>query len=120
MKTTIFYIASLLSSFGMLGNLNMSIHQIDKGRGPLLLLTSIIAWYAYFKMGNAWIRGERLGVRWPTIGTLFAVLSLNGGGVWFFLKYNIWMVAAINVFPAILMALWLVQYHIKSEPNNNA
>jgi len=120
MRTKIFFIASFLSSYGMFLNLLTSIHELDKGNGPWLLLTSILAWIAYFRMGNAWINNKRLGVLWPTIGTFVAMLALNGGGVWFFsstYKPEFILVPLFFVSPAVLMSIWLVQYHIKGKHN---
>ena len=120
MRATLFIIATVLSSFGMLQNfVAISVIGEDNNMaGIAFLCTSLYAWFSYFVMGMAWIRNEPAALLWPISGTLAGLLALNGGGSFFLSDHYspaVMLIPAAFVSPAIIMSLWLVIYHLGAQ-----
>ena len=134
MRVILFGLCTFLSSFGFVGTALFLQQSFRCGEGSFsssceadivmdwaglwIFLICCCAWFVYFKMGSAWIRCERLGQLWPTLGTVFGVLALNRGGLAFFrVDYNPSEMIGVGIFvlPAIILAFWMVGYHLKSQ-----
>ncbi|HEY0848026.1 MAG TPA: hypothetical protein VGE12_21855, partial [Noviherbaspirillum sp.] len=55
-----------------------------------------------------------------SLGSIAGVLALNGGGAAFFQEgYSPWIMFALALytFPAIILAAWMVGYHVGKDHN---
>ena len=98
------------------------------GSGSLLALVWVGAWVAHLVMTGAWILDVRLHRAWPVGGLLFGVGSfcvwpLYGrdlGLPWsdtLFVSWPLLTVQVALVAPCVLLACWLVRFHLKAPPS---
>lgn len=129
MRFLIFWLCTLLSGYGIMATASLVLVAMfalisHSGRIDWFVTLSglfgAIAWIAYFRMGLAWIDDVRLGWTWPSIGTIAAVLALNGGGTLFLTEeYSPKLMLGPVAFtsPAIFAAIWMVFYHFRRQHN---
>lgn len=82
----------------------------------LYLAIFFYAWFAYFKMGANWVLRRHLGIFWPVSGTLAGLFALSGIG-WdlddrIATHIRLMEMGSIVALPAILLALWMVFFHM--------
>ncbi len=124
-RRSVFLIATLLSAAGMLVNFLACMALI--GSGSILawgafFSSSCYAWIAYFAIGVNWVEGRQIGKRWLFSGTLAAVLALNAGGSFLFMKDyspSIMLIPALLVSPAILVTIWGMAFQLRFAGNSN-
>jgi type VI protein secretion system component VasK len=114
MRTTLLLGCAGLSFMGFIWPLWL----LASGRpfAVFLAVICIYAWVCYFVMGVAWARNERAKKWWPYSGTVAALASPFTGalvsantneGIQVTLSYFVF------VLPAVLLAIWLVVFHMK-------
>ena len=86
-----------------------------------LAVVCIYAWASYFVMGMAWVRNERTEKWWPYSGTV-AAIAAPVAGAWASATANegaqVVLSYFVLVFPAVLLAIWLVAFHVKPGATN--
>jgi hypothetical protein len=134
MRTFIFFSATLLSGLGLVWSFLLpliAISEVPRSEysylsGVLHLISTICAWLAYGWLGMGWIGGHKYGIVWASGATAAGLFGLSAGGTILpDLKLTLSVMASSAVFvaPAILMAIWLVQFHsfqnlkVLSRPN---
>ncbi len=127
-RLTVAVMAYVLSSFGILLMCQLIVEELRKPRGPnVFIFVWLIAWLIHTVMTAAWARDRKLPRVWPIVGTVAGVGSFL---VWPFLAAkdaalfgadaaaaSVGMLTAIQavlVAPCLLLAVWLVRFHVKN------
>lgn len=127
-RMTVAVMAYVLSSIGILLMCQLIGEELRQPRGPsVLIFVWLIAWLSHTVMTAAWIRDRKLPRVWPVVGSVAGVCSFL---VWAFLAAKhatvfgadvvvasvvmMTTIQAVLVAPCILLAVWLVRYHIKN------
>jgi hypothetical protein len=96
-----------------------------QGHDPFTLLYSTLclyAWYCYFVMAFAWIKNQRIEKWYPLSGTISALSILIAQAVIPIIGKTANPIKELGltfitelffVLPAVLMACWLVFFHLK-------
>lgn len=101
--------------------------QALSARDPFVLVFSAIsfyAWYCYFLMAYAWIKTQTIENQHPIFGTVSALVVLIFNATSRIHKTEVpireWPLVftetSFFALPAILMACWLVFFHLKLNP----
>jgi hypothetical protein len=127
-RTTVAVMAYVLSSVGILLMFQLIGEELRKPRGPsVFIFVWLIAWLTHAVMTAAWVCDRKLPRAWPVVGTVAGVGSFL---VWPFLAAKdaalfgadaaaasagmLTAIQAVLVAPCILLAVWLVRFHIKT------
>lgn len=126
-------IAVLAYAFSSLGFLFMFQIIIEELRNPnkssLIILFWLSAWVIHLTMTIAWVKNRKLKPIFPISGTILGLISILwpllyslidpilGYDIAIQTGFQFLLVQATLVLPCILLAIWLVKFHV-SKLNN--
>jgi hypothetical protein len=129
-KVIIAVLAYVFSSLGFLFMLQMIIEELrNPNKLSLIALLWLSAWTIHLTMTIAWVKNRKLKSIFPISGTILGLVSLLwpllyslinpifGYSIAIQTGFQFLLVQATLVLPCILLAIWLVKFHI-SKLNN--